>query len=163
MESRIRIFLIRTDFDLRRRFRFSHCQCPFSLRKWAISILIPQSWTQMAASILFLKFCRKMLLEARQIKGGNEKIQEESWEKRGLYICYHGEIGKGTFLECGWLGDATGGNSDETRFKFGHVSTRAFFTTALLVCSYLSWKMYADASNFQRVYHDTKGKYPYTV
>ena len=39
--------------------------------------LIPRSWTQIAASILFLSFGGKMLLEARQMKGGNEKIQEE--------------------------------------------------------------------------------------
>ena len=42
--------------------------------------LIPRSWTQMAASILFLSFGAKMLLEARQMKGGNEKIQEEMRE-----------------------------------------------------------------------------------
>lgn len=42
--------------------------------------LIPRSWTQMAASILFLSFGGKMLLEARQMKGGNEKIQEEMRE-----------------------------------------------------------------------------------
>ncbi|KAF8804059.1 UPF0016-domain-containing protein [Phlegmacium glaucopus] len=38
--------------------------------------LIPRRWTQIAASILFLSFGAKMLLEARQMKGGNEKIQE---------------------------------------------------------------------------------------
>jgi len=42
--------------------------------------LIARSWTQMAASILFLSFGAKMLLEARQMKGGNEKIQEEMRE-----------------------------------------------------------------------------------
>jgi len=42
--------------------------------------LIPRSWTQLAASILFLSFGGKMLLEARQMKGGNEKIQEEMRE-----------------------------------------------------------------------------------
>ena len=42
--------------------------------------LIPRSWTQIAASILFLTFGAKMLLEARQMKGGNEKIQEEMRE-----------------------------------------------------------------------------------
>ena len=42
--------------------------------------LIPRSWTQMAASILFLSFGGKMFLEARQMKGGNEKIQEEMRE-----------------------------------------------------------------------------------
>ena len=42
--------------------------------------LIPRSWTQMAASILFLSFGGKMFLEARQMKAGNEKIQEEMRE-----------------------------------------------------------------------------------
>ncbi|KAF8808204.1 UPF0016-domain-containing protein [Phlegmacium glaucopus] len=42
--------------------------------------LIPQKWTQIAASVLFLSFGAKMLLEARQMKGGNEKIQEEMRE-----------------------------------------------------------------------------------
>jgi len=42
--------------------------------------LIPRSWTHMAASILFLSFGGKMFLEARQMKGGNEKIQEEMRE-----------------------------------------------------------------------------------
>jgi len=42
--------------------------------------LIPRSWTQMVASILFLSFGGKMLLEAHQMKGGNEKIQEEMRE-----------------------------------------------------------------------------------
>ena len=42
--------------------------------------LIPRSWTQIAASILFLSFGGKMFLEARQMKGGNEKIQEEMRE-----------------------------------------------------------------------------------
>lgn len=42
--------------------------------------LIPRSWTQMAASILFLSFGAKMLMEARQMKGGNQKIQEEMRE-----------------------------------------------------------------------------------
>ena len=42
--------------------------------------LIPRSWTQMAASILFLSFGGKMFWEARQMKGGNEKIQEEMRE-----------------------------------------------------------------------------------
>ena len=42
--------------------------------------LIPRSWTQFAASILFIVFGAKMLMEARQMKGGNEKIQEEMRE-----------------------------------------------------------------------------------
>jgi putative Ca2+/H+ antiporter (TMEM165/GDT1 family) len=42
--------------------------------------LIPRSWTQMAASFLFLSFGGKMFWEARQMKGGNEKIQEEMRE-----------------------------------------------------------------------------------
>jgi putative Ca2+/H+ antiporter (TMEM165/GDT1 family) len=42
--------------------------------------LIPRSWTQMAASVLFLSFGGKMFLEARHMKGGNEKIQEEMRE-----------------------------------------------------------------------------------
>lgn len=42
--------------------------------------LIPRSWTQLAASVLFLSFGAKMLLEARQMKSGNEKIQEEMRE-----------------------------------------------------------------------------------
>jgi putative Ca2+/H+ antiporter (TMEM165/GDT1 family) len=39
--------------------------------------LIPRSWTQFAASVLFIFFGVKMLLEAREMKSGNEKIQEE--------------------------------------------------------------------------------------
>ncbi|KAF5319793.1 hypothetical protein D9611_012852 [Ephemerocybe angulata] len=42
--------------------------------------LIPRRWTQVAASILFLVFGTKMLLEARAMKAGNEKIQEEMKE-----------------------------------------------------------------------------------
>ena len=42
--------------------------------------LIPRSWTQFAASILFIVFGAKMFMEARQMKGGNEKIQEEMRE-----------------------------------------------------------------------------------
>ena len=42
--------------------------------------LIPRSWTQMAASILFLSFGGKMFLEAWHMKGGSEKIQEEMRE-----------------------------------------------------------------------------------
>ncbi|TFK32454.1 hypothetical protein BDQ12DRAFT_692460 [Crucibulum laeve] len=42
--------------------------------------LIPRQWTQVAASILFLVFGTKMLLEARAMKGGNEKIKEEMRE-----------------------------------------------------------------------------------
>ncbi|KAG8874019.1 hypothetical protein FRB97_006200 [Tulasnella sp. 331] len=39
--------------------------------------LIPKQWTQFAAALLFLVFGSKMLIEAREMKGGNEKIQEE--------------------------------------------------------------------------------------
>jgi len=42
--------------------------------------LIPKRWTQVAAAILFLFFGTKMMLEARQMKSGNEKIQEEMKE-----------------------------------------------------------------------------------
>ncbi|KAF5371376.1 hypothetical protein D9615_009660 [Tricholomella constricta] len=42
--------------------------------------LIPKQWTQVAAAILFLVFGSKMMVEARQMKGGNEKIQEEMKE-----------------------------------------------------------------------------------
>jgi len=42
--------------------------------------LIPKKWTQVAAAILFLAFGLKMLLEARQMEGGNAKIQEEMKE-----------------------------------------------------------------------------------
>lgn len=42
--------------------------------------LIPKKWTQVAAAILFLVFGSKMMLEARQMKAGNEKIQEEMKE-----------------------------------------------------------------------------------
>ncbi|KAF8167297.1 hypothetical protein B0H34DRAFT_646841 [Crassisporium funariophilum] len=42
--------------------------------------LIPRSWTQFAAAVLFLVFGVKMLMEAREMKGGNEKIQEEMRE-----------------------------------------------------------------------------------
>jgi len=42
--------------------------------------LIPKKWTQIAAAILFLVFGSKMLLEARQMEGGNAKIQEEMKE-----------------------------------------------------------------------------------
>ncbi|KAG9017827.1 hypothetical protein FRB93_004638 [Tulasnella sp. JGI-2019a] len=39
--------------------------------------LIPKQWTQFAAALLFLVFGSKMLMEARDMKAGNEKIQEE--------------------------------------------------------------------------------------
>jgi len=42
--------------------------------------LIPKTWTQFAAAFLFLVFGTKMLLEARQMQGGNKKIQEEMKE-----------------------------------------------------------------------------------
>ncbi|KAF9460596.1 vacuole protein [Collybia nuda] len=42
--------------------------------------LIPKQWTQIAAAVLFLVFGTKMMLEAKQMKAGNEKIQEEMKE-----------------------------------------------------------------------------------
>ena len=42
--------------------------------------LIPRKWTQTCAAVLFLVFGVKMLQEAREMKGGNEKIQEEMKE-----------------------------------------------------------------------------------
>lgn len=42
--------------------------------------LIPKKWTQVAAAMLFLVFGSKMMMEARAMKGGNEKIQEEMRE-----------------------------------------------------------------------------------
>ncbi|KAF9523218.1 hypothetical protein CPB83DRAFT_863206 [Crepidotus variabilis] len=42
--------------------------------------LIPRSWTQFAASVLFIVFGAKMFMEAREMKAGNEKIQEEMRE-----------------------------------------------------------------------------------
>jgi len=42
--------------------------------------LIPRTWTQFAASLLFLVFGAKMFMEAREMKAGNDKIQEEMRE-----------------------------------------------------------------------------------
>ncbi|KZP17199.1 UPF0016-domain-containing protein [Athelia psychrophila] len=42
--------------------------------------LIPKRWTQVAAAGLFLVFGAKMILEARAMKSGNAKIQEEMRE-----------------------------------------------------------------------------------
>jgi Ca2+/H+ antiporter, TMEM165/GDT1 family len=42
--------------------------------------LLPRRWTQIAAGILFLVFGTKMFVEGRQMKAGNEKIQEEMKE-----------------------------------------------------------------------------------
>lgn len=42
--------------------------------------LISKRWTQLAAAALFLVFGVKMVLEGRQMKDGNEKIQEEMRE-----------------------------------------------------------------------------------
>ncbi|KAJ3800760.1 hypothetical protein GGU11DRAFT_350490 [Lentinula aff. detonsa] len=42
--------------------------------------LLPRRWTQLAAGILFLVFGTKMFVEGRQMKAGNEKIQEEMKE-----------------------------------------------------------------------------------
>jgi len=39
--------------------------------------LIPRRWTQIAAACLFLVFGVKMLQEGREMRAGNEKIQEE--------------------------------------------------------------------------------------
>lgn len=39
--------------------------------------LIPRKWTQACAAVLFLVFGVKMLQEGREMKAGNEKIQEE--------------------------------------------------------------------------------------
>lgn len=42
--------------------------------------LIPRSWTQAAAALLFLVFGARMFVEARQMESGNGKIQEEMRE-----------------------------------------------------------------------------------
>lgn len=42
--------------------------------------LIPKQWTQVAAAMLFLVFGGKMMMEAREMKAGNEKMQEEMKE-----------------------------------------------------------------------------------
>ncbi|RPD56317.1 UPF0016-domain-containing protein [Lentinus tigrinus ALCF2SS1-7] len=42
--------------------------------------LIPRKWTQVCAALLFLIFGVKMLQEGREMKAGNEKIQEEMKE-----------------------------------------------------------------------------------
>ena len=42
--------------------------------------LIPRKWTQACAAVLFLVFGVKMLQEGREMKAGNEKIQEEMKE-----------------------------------------------------------------------------------
>jgi putative Ca2+/H+ antiporter (TMEM165/GDT1 family) len=42
--------------------------------------LIPKQWTQFAAAFLFLVFGTKMMIEARHMKAGNEKMQEEMRE-----------------------------------------------------------------------------------
>ncbi|KAG6830284.1 hypothetical protein H0H87_008582 [Tephrocybe sp. NHM501043] len=42
--------------------------------------LIPRTYTQLAASVLFLVFGAKMMKEAREMEGGNGKIQEEMRE-----------------------------------------------------------------------------------
>ena len=42
--------------------------------------LIPRSWTQAAAALLFLVFGTRMFVEARQMEGGSGKIQEEMRE-----------------------------------------------------------------------------------
>lgn len=42
--------------------------------------LIPKRWTQVLAALLFLVFGLKMLQEAKQMKGGSDKIREEMKE-----------------------------------------------------------------------------------
>jgi len=42
--------------------------------------LIPKKWTQVAAAVLFFVFGAKMLMEAREMKGGSGKIEEEMRE-----------------------------------------------------------------------------------
>jgi len=42
--------------------------------------LIPKQWTQFAAAVLFLVFGSKMLMEAREMASGSDKIQEEMKE-----------------------------------------------------------------------------------
>jgi putative Ca2+/H+ antiporter (TMEM165/GDT1 family) len=42
--------------------------------------LIPLSWTQFAASVLFIFFGIKMFIEAKGMKSGNQKIQDEMRE-----------------------------------------------------------------------------------
>lgn len=42
--------------------------------------LIPKRWTTFAAAVLFLVFGAKMMVEARAMKAGNEKIQAEMRE-----------------------------------------------------------------------------------
>lgn len=42
--------------------------------------LVPLSWTQVAASVLFIFFGIKMMIEARGMRSGNQKIQEEMRE-----------------------------------------------------------------------------------
>ncbi|OJT15634.1 GDT1-like protein C17G8.08c [Trametes pubescens] len=42
--------------------------------------LIPRKWTQICAAVLFLVFGLKMLQEGREMKAGNEKLQEEMKE-----------------------------------------------------------------------------------
>ncbi|TDL21206.1 UPF0016-domain-containing protein [Rickenella mellea] len=42
--------------------------------------LIPKKWTQVAAAVLFFAFGAKMVQEAREMKGGSGKIEEEMRE-----------------------------------------------------------------------------------
>ncbi|KAH7881873.1 hypothetical protein F5I97DRAFT_1914781 [Phlebopus sp. FC_14] len=42
--------------------------------------LIPKQWTQVAAGVLFLVFGSRMMMEGREMKSGNGKIQEEMRE-----------------------------------------------------------------------------------
>jgi len=42
--------------------------------------LIPRKWTQISAGVLFLAFGGKMLMEAWEMPGGSEKIEEEMKE-----------------------------------------------------------------------------------
>ncbi|KAL4259027.1 GDT1 family protein [Pleurotus pulmonarius] len=61
--------------------------------------LIPKKWTQIAAAFLFLVFGSKMVLEGRQMKGGNEKIKEEMREAEEEIEGDDAERGEGIPLE----------------------------------------------------------------
>ncbi|TFK48068.1 vacuole protein [Heliocybe sulcata] len=54
--------------------------------------LIPKSWTQLAAAGLFFVFGGKMLMEAREMKAGNEKIQEEMREAEEEIEAHEAEL-----------------------------------------------------------------------
>ncbi|KZT24412.1 UPF0016-domain-containing protein [Neolentinus lepideus HHB14362 ss-1] len=54
--------------------------------------LIPKSWTQLAAAGLFFAFGGKMLMEAREMKAGNEKIREEMREAEEEIEAHEAEL-----------------------------------------------------------------------